>query len=88
MSAAAWAFIFFQKKTKQKKQHPANSRTQNSLNQQFMLVVFSKENFDCVQTVLADIMNNIYLFLIGCQYFFYSKKSIKLDCLANPKVFT
>jgi hypothetical protein len=27
------SFIFFRKKTKQKKQHPANSHTQNSINQ-------------------------------------------------------
>jgi len=40
VSAAAWAFIFFRKKTKQKKLHPANSHTQNSQNHLFMSLDF------------------------------------------------
>ncbi|MCP9768519.1 hypothetical protein EGI22_11395 [Lacihabitans sp. LS3-19] len=65
MSAAAWAFIFFRKKTKQKKQHPANSRTQNSLNRKIAIETFMKENFDCVQTVLAVVMNHFYILLLS-----------------------
>ncbi|MCP9762706.1 hypothetical protein EGI31_07035 [Lacihabitans soyangensis] len=69
VSAAAWAFIFFQKKTKQKKLHGSgrpstNSHTQNSLNHQALKWILQFENFDCVQTVLAVIRNHSYLLFL------------------------
>jgi hypothetical protein len=57
-------FHFFSKKTKQKKLHPANSHTQNSLNHQALKWILQFENFDCVQTVLAVIRNHSYLLFL------------------------
>jgi hypothetical protein len=68
VSAAAWAFIFFRKKTKQKKLHPANSHTQNSHSQCLNKRDLSAKNFDCrvagpFQTVLGDIMKHLVILL-------------------------
>ncbi|MCP9755070.1 hypothetical protein EGI26_07875 [Lacihabitans sp. CCS-44] len=59
MSAAAWAFIFFRKKTNQKKLHSANSRSQNSIYQLVKIKILD-QNFDRVQTVLSDIRNHYF----------------------------
>jgi hypothetical protein len=83
VSAAAWAFIFFRKKTKQKKLHPANSHTQNSLSQCLNKRDVIAENFDCVQTVLGDIMKHLVIFLTIVIYPKISSFAL-LMALVNP----
>ena len=60
VSAAALAFIFFRKKTNQKKLHSANSRSQNSINQLVKIKTLA-QNFDSVQTVLSDIRKHNFI---------------------------
>ena len=60
VSAAAWAFIFFRKKTNQKKLHSANSRSQNFIYQLVKIKILD-QNFDRVQTVLSDKRNHYFI---------------------------